>query len=59
VYDVVLVFSDFNRFLLPVSSPISNGRKDGAGRESASGGRRGEGEKGKERDRKIYGVFSW
>jgi len=49
VYDVVLVFSDFNRFLLPVSSPISNGRKDGAGRESASGGRRvgegGEGEK--------------
>jgi len=34
-----------------VSSPISNGRKDGAGRESASGGRRGEGEGERERER--------
>jgi len=59
VYDVVLVFSDFNRFLLPVSSPISNGRKDGAGKESASGGRRGgEGGRRGKRDRKIYWVFS-
>ena len=64
MYDVVLVSSDFNRFVLPVSSSISNGRKDGAGRESASGGRRGEGEKWRggevEREiKKIYGVFSW